>query len=105
MSFYYDRQQPELLFDGCYSIRHPAGTSRGQPDGKKGGKDMENRKNCKRCQGRMFLEFDYIDQRYDYTCISCGHAEPSIPVNLNPPNNLSNLNGKPLRKVRGYARA
>jgi hypothetical protein len=40
---------------------------------------MDNRKNCVRCQGKMFLELDYYDSRYDYVCISCGHTESTAP--------------------------
>jgi hypothetical protein len=45
---------------------------------------MENRKNCSRCGGRMFLEFDYDTRRYDFVCISCGHLELSAPLVSQP---------------------
>jgi hypothetical protein len=45
---------------------------------------MDNRKICTRCQGRMFLEYDYTDQGYDYTCISCGRVEHLITAKSSP---------------------
>jgi hypothetical protein len=39
---------------------------------------MEKYRKCVKCQGRLFLELDYYDKRYDFVCIACGHSEPYV---------------------------
>jgi hypothetical protein len=65
---------------------------------------MGNVKNCTRCGGRMFLEFDYYDQNYDFVCISCGHLEPSILSQLNIDHQLPSLKTLDVRKAGELSR-
>jgi hypothetical protein len=68
------------------------------------GKEMNNPKSCSRCQGRMFLEYDYTDQRYDFVCISCGHVELTTELKFKPERGASALKGTEDRKIGSLSR-
>jgi hypothetical protein len=65
---------------------------------------MDAKKTCVRCGGKMFLEFDYDTQGYDFVCISCGHAEPSGTAKSNSQNDIAGLKDHQPRKVRDLSR-
>jgi hypothetical protein len=65
---------------------------------------MGDIKNCTRCGGRMFLEFDYYDQNYDFVCISCGRLEPSRLSQSNIDHRLSGLKTPDVRKAGELSR-
>ncbi|HSW58465.1 MAG TPA: hypothetical protein VLH15_08695 [Dehalococcoidales bacterium] len=66
---------------------------------------MENKKTCSRCRGRMFLEYDYVDRVYEYSCISCGCIEPVNPASFSKPTGSAAAGAGPGTKDRELTRA
>ncbi len=62
---------------------------------------MDARKNCVRCGGRLFLEFDYDAQCNELICISCGHLEPNNASKENRQNSSVYLNSNKRRNLGG----
>jgi hypothetical protein len=68
--------------------------------------NMDARKICIRCGGRMFLEFDYDTQRYDYVCIACGRLEPAaVPGPAQPDSRAIAPKNPGIRKTRDLLKA